>query len=144
MSKLHYACSQFEKGFSCSQSVFSSFAQDLGLDLEVALKISEAFGGGIAGTAHTCGAVTGALMAISLKYGRIDSEDKDAWAKTRELAQFFLKEFESNNGTVLCKELLGYDLSTEEGLKALNEKGLFKSRCPEFISNSVKILEEML
>lgn len=67
MTKTEIALDRFENGFNCSQSTFSVFAEELDLDLESALRVAGAFGGGIAGTGSTCGIVTGALMAIGLK-----------------------------------------------------------------------------
>lgn len=60
------ATTRFSEGMNCAQAIFTSFAEQIGLDAESALKISTAFGGGIAQTGATCGAVTGALMVISL------------------------------------------------------------------------------
>lgn len=57
-----------DEGFNCSQIVLSSFAEDLGLDSEMANKVATCFGGGM-GSGDTCGAVTGALMVLGLKYG---------------------------------------------------------------------------
>ena len=67
MNKRTLALAQFDKGFACSQAVFSAYAEDLGLDQETALKIAGPFGGGTGRKAETCGAVTGALMALGLK-----------------------------------------------------------------------------
>ena len=76
----------FKSDFSCSQAVFSVYAEQLGLDKQVALKISCAFGGGMARMAETCGAVTGALMVIGLKHGKARPDDNDARDRTYALA----------------------------------------------------------
>ena len=60
-SKAEAAAQCFNETFNCAQAVFSAFARELGLDREMALKTAAAFGGGMAGTGATCGAVTGAL-----------------------------------------------------------------------------------
>lgn len=69
--------SAFDEGFSCSQSVFSAFAPELGLDREMALRVATAFGGGMGHRGDTCGAVTGAFLAIGLKHGRVKAEDRE-------------------------------------------------------------------
>ena len=60
----------FRSGYVCSQAVFATFSEMLGLDKETALKIANGFGGGIARKQEICGAVSGAIMAIGLKYGK--------------------------------------------------------------------------
>ena len=54
----------FAEGFTCSQSVFGAFAEDLGLEKHMALKLANGFGGGIARRQEVCGAVSGAVMLI--------------------------------------------------------------------------------
>jgi hypothetical protein len=45
---------------------------------------------------------------------------------------------------VICRELIGYDLSTPEGLAEAREKKVFTSVCPGLVGDSAKILETML
>jgi len=144
MSKIELATRTFREGFSCSQAVLSALAPDLGLDREAALRVAGAFGGGMARTAQTCGAVTGALMAIGLKYGQTDTDDKQAKDKTYALAREFMKQLKARHGSTVCKELLGYDLSTPEGMQLAREKGLFTSLCPKLVADAVEILEQIL
>ncbi len=75
ISRIDSAVDCFTCGFSCSQAVFSTFAEKIGLDKETALRISGPFGGGMARMGDTCGAVTGAFMAIGLKYGKAKADD---------------------------------------------------------------------
>lgn len=130
----------FEKGLNCSQSVFVAYAPIFGLDEKMALKISSAFGGGIARLANVCGAVSGALMIIGLKTGG-DIENKE---QTYSLAREFVERFKSAKGSIFCKDLLGYDISTAEGLQKAREKNIFKVICPEFVKESCRILDELL
>ena len=62
----------FKEGINCSQAVLSSFAEDFGVDKNMALKMAAGFGGGMGRTGHRCGAVTGAYMVLGLKYGAIE------------------------------------------------------------------------
>ena len=61
-------------GFSCSEAIVLSYAEAYHLDRDIALRIAGGFGGGMA-TLKTCGAVTGALMIIGLKFGAGMSQD---------------------------------------------------------------------
>lgn len=138
------AVSLFEEGFCCSQAVFAGFAGELGLDPLSALKIADAFGAGMGGRAETCGVVTGAMMVIGLKYGRTNPEDVKARAKTRRLVRDFVKEFSAQHGCLTCKELLQYNISTEEGMEQATRAGVFDTICPELIREAVASLEKML
>ncbi len=134
----------FDSGFSCSQAVFAAFSEALGLDDISALKIAQPFGGGIAGTGSTCGAVSGALLAIGLRHGRSRPEDLAAKEKTYALVREFLRRFRERHGSTVCRELLGVDLSTPEGHEEARRRGLFASRCSLFVAEAVGILEELL
>jgi C_GCAxxG_C_C family probable redox protein len=91
----------------------------------------------------TCGAATGALMVIGLKHGASFSDDEAAKQKTFQLVRDFIRHFEIKNGTSVCRELIGYDLTTEEGVKAARASGVFQRACPQYIRDAVNILAEM-
>ena len=144
MNRADKAASLFNDGFNCSQSVFASFAVDMGMERDVALKTAQSFGGGMAQMGQTCGAVTGAFMVIGLKYGRTRADDDEAKRRTYALVREFVEQFKARNGTILCRELLGCDISTPEGNRAAKEKGLFSTVCPGFVRDAVGILEKIL
>ena len=143
MSKKEKAVESFLNGYNCSQAVFGAFSDSLGLDRDVALRISTGFGGGCR-RGEICGAASGALMALGLGYGQHvqgDQETKDrAYALTRD----FLARFEAETGSVRCKEILGYDLSDPEDYPIIVKKGLFRTVCPKAIETSVEILESLM
>ena len=143
-AKSKQAVERFRKGFNCSQAVLSVYAEEFGLCRETALKIACGFGGGMGRMARTCGAVTGAFMVIGLKYGNVDANEKVIKEKTYGLVREFARRFEKRNGSSICKELLGCDISGQEGLKSAKDNGLFASVCPGLVRDAVEILEEML
>ncbi|HKL32485.1 MAG TPA: C-GCAxxG-C-C family protein [Tangfeifania sp.] len=126
--------------FNCAQTVISLFAEDLGLDEKTALKISSGFGGGMA-CAETCGAVTGSYMVIGMKHGH-HSSDHDAKARTKKAIQRFNEKFKEKHGSLICKKLTGYDISTPEGGAAAYEEGVFQTKCPVFLKTACNILED--
>jgi C_GCAxxG_C_C family probable redox protein len=144
MENVQRAVECFKEGFSCSQAVLSAFCEPLGLDRILALKIAQPFGGGIAHMGETCGAVTGAFMVIGLKHGRIHADDDKAKEKTYELVHEFVTRFRSEHGSIICKELLGYDLSIEDEVKEAQEKQLFDEFCPKLVQMAAEILEDLL
>lgn len=136
----------FGGGLDCSQVVFGYGAEFLGEDKEKAMKIAAAFGGGM-WNGETCGCVTGALMAIGLKYGHYKPGDEDAknemLAKRAEFEEEF-KAFAESGGSLICKEILGYDLSKEEELAKIMEEGLLTTKCPKLACHACEILEDLL
>lgn len=59
-------------------------------------------------------------------------------------AEDFMNRFIEKNGTVVCRELLGYDVSKEDDMKKIKEMGLFQITCPKMIQCATEIVEEML
>ena len=105
MTNIEKANELFGKKFHCSQAVFAAFAEELGISEELALKIGACFGSGMR-KGEVCGACTGALMALGLKYGQCKEEDNDSRIKTNEVTDKFISEFVKENGSFMCKEWL--------------------------------------
>ena len=142
MEKPLKAKNRFENtGFSCSQAVFSTLAPELGIDEESALKISSAFGGGMMRHGEVCGAVTGSLMTLGLKFG---SDRPDSEEKVREVSQELMRQFKEKNGSLLCKELLGYHLIIPEEREKAKESGVFGKVCPHLVFQATELTEELM
>jgi len=141
MSSVEDAVARFDDGYSCAQAVFSAYAEKLGMDRETALKVSAGFGGGMGRMAGTCGALTGAFMALGLKFGGLDSKSKD---KTYELVRDLADRFRARHGSLECRELLGCDLSTPEGRKRAKQQRLHSTVCPQIVRDAAEILEGLL
>ena len=143
MNKSQHAAEQFRAGANCSQAVFGEFAEECGVDAAWALKSACGFGGGMGRLGGTCGAVTGAIMAIGLLACGPDPLDSIAKARVYALVRSFVEEFETRHGTISCRELLGCDISTSEGHAEASRLGLFETECPTYVEDAVEILEEM-
>jgi C_GCAxxG_C_C family probable redox protein len=138
------AATLFAEGFNCAQAVLTSHARQFDLEPETALKLSAAFGAGMGRKGEVCGAVTGALMAIGLAYGSTSADDKEAKEHTYLLTHRFLDEFAQQNGSILCRELLGCQIDKPEGLEKARQQGLFTTICPHLVDESSKILDGLL
>ena len=143
MNKTDKALELFSNNFNCSQAVLTAFADDFGLDEKLALKIGTSFGGG-ARNGEICGAVSGALMVLGLKYGHFDAADSEQKSKAYAIAVEYTKRFREANGSIVCRDLLGYDLSKPDEMACIKEKGLFADVCPKAIKSAVEILESIL
>jgi len=129
------------QGFNCAQSVFTAFAVGNGLEQAAALKLASMLGGGLSRHGEVCGAVSGALMALGLALGSDRPEGKeDAY----RLGDDFLKRFQHIHGTLLCRELIHFDLQTPEGLELARASGALKTRCPVFVRDAAAIAAAML
>ena len=128
---------RFAQGFNCSQAVFSTFAPELGIPAETALKLASPFGGGIARQGNVCGAVTGALMVLGLQRGNSTTDKKD---ETYRMAEEFIKRFQERHGTILCRELIGYDISKPGELQKAREQGVIKNICPGLVKSAAELV----
>jgi len=135
----------FKEGFDCTQLVLA-YAADryaLGIDQEVAFRIAASFGGGM-WNGDTCGCVSGALMAVGLKYGHFLPNDNrtkgQLIAKTKE----FEKKFVEKNGSLICKTILGLNPAVPEEMKKMMEQNLFLKVCPGLVCRACDILDEVL
>ena len=128
----------FDQGFICSQSVLAAYCDLYGLEKDLALRIANGFGAGIARKQEVCGAVTGAVMLIGLKYGKIEPDDSDAHEKTYKMVDCFCNKFLERNNSINCHELLGCDLPTAK------QKGLFSTLCTKYVKDSAEIIEELI
>lgn len=144
MSKADDAVSCFNCGFNCAQAVLSSYSEELGMSKEQAFKASCAFGAGMGRMGETCGAVSGAYMVLGLKYGKYKQEDEAAKTKTYDLTREFAARFRARNGSTLCRELLGHDIGTPDGFKAIKEKGLTTTLCPKYVRDAAEIVGELI
>ncbi|MBQ9928016.1 MAG: C_GCAxxG_C_C family protein [Lachnospiraceae bacterium] len=142
-NKSDKAAAYFRNGFNCSQAVFTTFATDYGISEEMALKIATQFGGG-ARKGEMCGAVAGALMVLGLKYGHYHMNAPQEKGNAYKKAEEFMNRFIEKNDTVVCRELLGYDVSKPKDMDKIKELDLFQSICPKMIQCATEIVEQML
>jgi len=134
---------QFSKGFDCAQIVLSYASEILDIDNETANKVAACFGAGMF-EGETCGAVTGALMAIGLKYGHYLPDDGEAKGLNIQKLMEFKYKFLEKYDSVVCKNLLGYDISDPKDAEKIHEKNLLNTFCPKVVTETTKILEEIL
>ncbi len=143
LSRIDDASDRFRRGFNCAQAVFSAYASSVGVAEGDALRIAAGFGGGMGRQQEVCGAVTAALMVIGCKSG---STTVDSFAKERTYAQVndFSREFRQLHGSLLCRDILGCDISTVEGRRQVEEKRLSAVVCLPCVQDACRILENAL
>jgi C_GCAxxG_C_C family probable redox protein len=139
------AVTLFKEGYNCSQSVFAAFSEDLGMDFETALKLSSSFGGGMGKLREVCGAVSAMFMIAGLKYGYSDPQNSDAKAEHYRLIQELAQKFKEQNGSIICRELLGLPKLEESPVPEARTKSYYQNRpCVELVKSATKIMDEYL
>lgn len=130
--------------YHCSQALFGAFADDFGLDLKTAFKISTCFGGGMR-QGGTCGCITASLLILGMALGFYDSQDRELEVYGNKKTEEFIRLFtEKMNGAVNCRDILGKDISKPEEMAVVRKEGLILQKCPTALSISIDILEKML
>lgn len=130
--------------YHCSQALFGSFADDFGLDLKTAFKISTCFGGGMR-QGGTCGCITASLLILGMALGFYDAQDREQEMYGNKKTEEFIRLFtEKMNGAVNCRDILGKDISIPEEMAVIRKEGLILQKCPDALSICIDILEEML
>lgn len=134
-SRVEKAIALFKNGYNCSQAVFVAYSDLYGLDESTAFKLSTSFGGGLGGTRNVCGAVSGMSMIAGLAKGTDQPHDKEGKKVNYETVQLLVNEFEKENGSIVCGELLGLK-PTDIPLK--------KRPCVEYVRMCAELLEKHL
>lgn len=142
MDRTELALEDFRNNLSCSQAVFAAFSEDYGLPRETARKIACGLGGG-ARCGELCGAATGAVLVIGLKNGQSLPGDTEAKEFCNMQTSEFMKSFREQNGSCICRELLGIDISVGDNRLKAKERNLFNTICVDLVKSAVEILEDM-
>ena len=143
MSRVRKAVQLFSSHFNCSQAILAAFADCAGIDEATALKVASGFGGGIGCTGGTCGALTGAVMVMGLLHGTADAADKTTKLEVYRKVRLLTEEYKLRAGSTICRDLIGFDMSTPQGQQAAKAPGAF-DRCDDFVRIAAETLEEML
>lgn len=139
------ALQYFDNSFNCAQSVLASFAGELGLSEDDSLRVACAFGGGMGRQQYTCGAVTGAAMALGLKFGKALHDAEEKKKLTYEKTVRLFEEFEKLHGSSTCRHLLeNLDMRDEKEHAIIVERNLFNTSCRTYVADAVKIAEKII
>lgn len=126
----------FRSGFFCAESVLLAIAESQGIQSDLIPKIATGFCSGISRTGGMCGAVSAAIMGISLVTGRNspDGSIETSYA----LVQKLIGRFEGQYGSVNCRQLIGCDLASEAGQRYFMENNLME-RCLQCAADATRL-----
>lgn len=91
---------------------------------------------------EVCGAVSGMAMAAGMLYGYEEAKDyngkSEHYARIQELA----KAYEAENGSIVCRELLGLSTKREEPTPEKRTEEYYKKRpCEQLVRMAAGILD---
>ncbi len=145
MTKGERAKALFCDGYNCAQAVFGAFCEELSLDFDVAMKLSSGFGGGMGRLREVCGAVSGMFMVLDMKHGYTSPNDKDGKKELYSHIQALAKEFSDENGSIICRELLGLSDKVSNPTPDARTKAYYKKRpCAELVEFAADLVDNYL
>ena len=139
------AVSYFKSGYNCAQSVFLTFATELGFDKDTALKLSSSFGGGMGRLREVCGAVSAMFAVAGLLKGYTEPNNDEVKARHYELIQNLASEFKDCHKTIICRELLNLPDGADSPMPSKRTSQYYQERpCEHFIRTAAQIIEQRL
>jgi C_GCAxxG_C_C family probable redox protein len=138
------AIETFRAGLNCAQAVLTAYSENLGFDINLALRISCGFGAGMGRIQETCGAVTGSFMVLGIYNCSKIEGNQERKEATYAMVQKFNKSFKKIHKTTDCLALLNVDLKTVQGHDYAIKNNLFGTVCEKCIKDSVKIVNQLI
>ena len=137
------AMEYFKEGYNCAQSVLLAYAEECGMEKEMAVRLSSSFGAGMGRLRQVCGAVSGMFMVAGMLYGYDSPKDQKGKAEHYQRIQHLAARFREENGSIICKELLGLTENTFSHIPEERTKEYYKKRpCGQIVGMAAAMLEE--
>ncbi len=145
MTRAEIGREYFLDGCNCSQSVVMAFSDLLDIDEKTLMRLSLPFGSGTGRMRLMCGALNGAFTVLGLLYGDCDGRKTYNKDEMYGLVQKIRDRFKERHGTIMCGALLsGVNVSTAP-VSDVRDATYYKKRpCPNFVYDTVEILEEFI
>lgn len=146
MSRAERAKEYFNQGYACSQAVALAFADLVNVETDELIKMTLPFGGGLGRLRLTCGAVSGMALIAGLFFSSSENTTENK-KKTYEIVRELCEKFETQNGSLICHDLLtGANLKVEVGgtAEARTTEYYKKRPCSELVYSATEILENYL
>lgn len=135
----------FLDGYNCAQCMVLAFEDMLTIDLDTALRIASPFGGGMGRLREVCGSVSGMFMVLGYIKGYNEPGDYTGKKELYEHVQELARRYEEENGSIICRELLGLDVKHEEPSPEKRTEEYYKKRpCAEKVGSAADILDAYL
>ena len=133
-----------EEDFLCSEAVLMALSDCLGVSSEIIPRIATGFGAGIGRKGEVCGALSGGVMGLGLRFGRSTTEEGEGERRPYWFSTELAAQFREQLGHVRCEDLLGLDLSRVEDAETYHERGLWETTCRDIIEVATRLAYDML
>lgn len=133
-----------EKGFLCSEAVLLALSEAQNIKSEIIPRIATGFGAGISRHGEVCGALSGAVMGLGLRFGRSQVSETPQDTSPYQFGQTMVNLFASRFGHIRCRDILDLDISSDEGVKKYREQNLWESKCRELIRIATELAFDLL
>ena len=105
------------------------------------------FNGGIGGQQQApCGAVSASAVCLGLRH-RVSLDDKDkaeqARLAARQDASEVVRSFTNKFGTIICRDLLGFDFSDTQAARQFRESGMWREKCDNYVQFVIEKLYQL-
>lgn len=145
VSRVEQAVATFEEGYNCAQAIFVTYADVFGIDRDTALRMTSTMGGGIGRMREVCGTVTSMELLAGLQEGCASATDSKEKERVYTLARELADKFKEENGSIICRELLGIVGREQSARPSERTKEYYATRpCSKFVASAAKIIEEIL
>ena len=143
--RIQKAVSLFKSGYNCSQSVFLAYNDLFGIEDTLAATLVAPLGGGMGRLREVCGAVSASFMIAGLKYPANDPADKLAKTRNYTVVQELAAEFKKENGSIVCRELLGLAQKQDDPVPSDRTEAYYKRRpCADYVATAARIVGNKL
>ena len=146
MTRKEKAMAYFRQGYNCAQAVVLAFADLTDMDEATLSRMSCSFGGGMGRLREVCGTVTGMFLVTGLLRGYDGAETGEVKAAHYARIQALAKEFEKQNGSIVCRELLALrQKHRDDPTPEARTEAYYAGRpCAELVGIAAEILENYL
>lgn len=137
-----------EISHNCAQSSFLALSEQFGLGNDDMVKALTPLPG-IAERGDTCGAVTGALLALGLVYGKNNISDWQGYRESLKPANEFCDRFEQELGSLMCRNIVKSEFGMELDLRKEDELQQFQQadathKCSRVVQTAVRIAADLI
>lgn len=145
MSRGDIAYENFLKGYNCTQAVTVAFSDVFGLEEDKLARISGGFGGGMGRMREVCGTFSGIVMILSEVYGYSEPKNLEAKKALYEKIRASAEQFRKDNGSIICKELLGLEKAEESAEPEARTPEYYRKRpCPMLCKYAADLAEKII
>lgn len=135
----------FLEGYNCSQAVLLAYHDLTPMSKELAATIAAPFGGGMGRMREVCGAVSGMLMCVGFLYPNAEPNAPLAKKENYTAVQDVAEKFRRENGSIICRELLGLTCRKDEPTPSERTDEYYKKRpCVELVAIAARIVGEKI